>query len=142
MVNEIDLQSKCVEAMREMGAFAQKCSNRFLIGVPDLLCQMPDHPTTYWEVKFKHVAHHKSEPTLKQKMWLRDFTLAGGVCGVIYFYMGNDLSFVIRPTKSFNYENIKTSWTVPVDDYLPVPRGSKFFPFKAELQRVLDATRK
>lgn len=148
-LNELHLQSKCVDAVREMGGFAQKCSNRFLIGVPDLLVQLPGYTTSFWEVKWTPVIALKPDPTVKQKVWLRDFTKAGGFCGVIYFTMGpSDLMFVMSPAGRFlpKFPNtlsvidepdpIKTKWKIESHEYKPLPRGCKFQPFKDEIERI------
>lgn len=138
MISELHLQTKMVAAVREMGGFAQKVSNRFLVGVPDLLFQIPGCHTSYWEVKYSPTLFRRMEPTPKQKIWLRDFTKAGGFCGVVYFAMGkSDLMFAIRPTGFFPYEgDLRLWWKIEHADFTAIPRGSKFAPFKEALQRI------
>lgn len=141
-MKETDLQSKCVMAIREMGGFSQKTSNRFLIGVPDVLCQLPGYKTSFWEVKYGPSTFHNPNPTPKQKMWMRDFTHAGGLCGVIYFLKDlNDVLVGIKPADHFDLNNLNNKWRIPTEEYVRVPRGSKMVPFMGELERV-HATRK
>ena len=51
MVKEVDLQSRLVEEARRTGGYALKMSNRFVVGVPDLLIQLPGLPTVLVECK-------------------------------------------------------------------------------------------
>lgn len=143
-MKEIDLQSKCIAAIRELGGFSQKMSNRFLIGVPDLLCQLPDFPTSFWEVKRRATVYQNPDPSPKQKLWLRDFTRAGGFCGVIYFVAStkiNEMLFAVRPSSVFDLDDLKKPWRVDEDDFRTLPRGSKFAPFKEEIMRVHEDRR-
>lgn len=136
-MKEVDLQSKCVTAIREIDGFAQKMSNRFLIGVPDLLCQLPCHRTSFWEVKRRGHFKQDPSPTPKQKLWLRDFTWSGGLGGVICFVIiGNDLAVAIRPASVFDLDNIEEKWRIGEEHYKLLPRGCKMQPFKDELVRV------
>ncbi len=144
MTREVDLQSKCIDAIRELGGFAQKMSNRFLIGVPDVLCQLPENTTSFWEVKVRPTIYQNPDPSPKQKIWLRDFTKAGGFCGVIYFVRGikvNDVLFTIRAASEFDLNDISKPWRVASDDYKRLPRGCKFQPFKEEIMRVHENRR-
>lgn len=136
-MKETDLQSKVVDSIREMGGFAQKCSNRFLIGVPDVLCQLPGFQASFWEVKKSPSKWQMPNPTPKQKQWLRDFTRAGGFGGVIYF-MGNvnDIIVGIKPAGCFNLGDLTAKWRIEEDGFVVLPRGCKMIPFKEELLRV------
>jgi len=138
-MKEIDLQKRCIDAVREMGGFAQKMSNRFLVGVPDLLIQLPEKNTTFWEVKRRGSVYQNPDPRPKQKIWLRDFVKAGGVGGVVYFVTQvNELAFVVRLARDFNLGNIIEPWRVEAHEYLPLPRGCKMQPFKDELMKAYD----
>lgn len=144
-INELFLQSKVVESIRELGGFAQKCSNRFLIGVPDILCQLPGFSTSYWEVKKSpHKKWMCPDLSPKQKIWLRDFTKAGGFGGVIYFCNdGNDLAVGIKPVSYFgDVSDIKKKWRIDENDFVVLPRGCKMKPFREEILRVHSFFRK
>lgn len=137
-MKETDLQSKCLTAMREMGGFAQKMSNRFLIGVPDLMFKLPRYSTSFWEVKRRPTAHQNPDPSPKQKLWLRDYTRAGGFCGVINFISkDNEMAFAIKLSTDFDYEDLKKVWWVKEEDYVQLPRGCKMVPFKEEMLKTL-----
>lgn len=143
-MKEVDLQSKVVDSIREMGGFSIKCANRFLIGVPDVLCQLPTFQTSYWEIKKSpHAKWMCPDLTPKQKLWLRDFTRAGGFGGIIYFCQDvNDMIVTIKPADHFNLGDLNTKWRVPEDEFIKLPRGCKMVPFKEELLRVHEEHRR
>ena len=138
MLKEVDLQAKVKDAIIEMGGFSMKMSNRFLIGVPDLLCKLPNYPTSFWEVKRVPFIREKikADATLNQKKWLRDFERAGGFGGLICFVMQNDLTVAVRPTTSFDYEDLKAPWWFYKEDFVTLPRNCKMQPFKELLEEV------
>lgn len=117
-----------------------KSSNRFLIGVPDILCQLPERNTSFWEVKYSPHARWKCpDLTVKQKMWLRDFTKSGGMGGVIYFCASaNDMTFAIKWAWYFDRDAVRDKWRIPEDEFIVLPRGSKMQPFKEELNRMYE----
>ena len=53
MPNELYFQKKLIDAAEKLGGYGFKMSNRFLVGVVDLLIQLPNCPTLLLEVKQK-----------------------------------------------------------------------------------------
>lgn len=100
-MKELEAQSLVIDAVRSSGGFAFKMSNRFLIGIPDLLMQLPDFGTSLWEVKIADypLAGYWARvyPTVKQQQKLREYEKAGGFCGVISFLRAKDLHIAIMP---------------------------------------------
>lgn len=87
-MNELAAQKLIIDAVRSVGGAGWKLSNRFLVGVPDLLLCLPRQPIGVWEVKISD--RKKSDMlTLKitplQEKTLNDLHNAGGYCGVISF---------------------------------------------------------
>lgn len=52
-MQELDIQRELIKATIVQGGEAFKMSNRFLVGVPDLFVQLPNHPTALIEVKYE-----------------------------------------------------------------------------------------
>lgn len=85
-VKETDLQSFIVKTVEERGGAAVKLSNRFLVGVPDLLVKLPDRDRSpcLIEVKLQQIGA-TTPPTFafipdltkKQDDFLRRFRNAG-----------------------------------------------------------------
>lgn len=89
-MKEIDCQSMVVDLVRSRGGAATKLSNRFLVGVADLLVKLPKWPATLIEVKLHQTStmkdrEFKLEVTELQKKFLREYKAAGFVCGVMSF---------------------------------------------------------
>src|SRR5580692_714296 len=88
-MNELDAQRLVVQAAKSVGGYGFKLSNKFLIGIPDLLVQLPRQSTGLWEVKINDKPRVVEEVSLKltplQDKVLADFSAAGGFCGVISF---------------------------------------------------------
>lgn len=133
-MKEVDLQSKGKEAIVSMGGMAMKMSNRFLVGVPDMLFKLPDYDASFWEFKYAPRLALMPKVTMLQKKWLRDYSKAGGLSGVVFFnvYL-SDLHVGIRSTSSFG--EIQERWTFNRSDFVVIPRGSKMQPFK---DRILE----
>lgn len=51
MSDELNVQTKIIQSARKDGGYGRKCSNRFAIGVPDLLLAIPPFAPLYMEVK-------------------------------------------------------------------------------------------
>jgi len=49
--DELQVQTKIVKSVRRDGGYGRKCSNRFAIGVPDLLISLQPFAPCYIEVK-------------------------------------------------------------------------------------------
>lgn len=85
-MREVDAQLELARACREAGGAGTKLSNRFLIGVADLLLKLPDRPPALIEAKMADVVIGKAvwvEPTTIQLRWLNDWKRAGMTTGVM-----------------------------------------------------------
>lgn len=85
-MKELDVQKLIVDSVRLGGGFSYKLAHRFLIGVPDLLVQLPKYGTSLWEVKVRDANRSgitAVQITPNQYNFLRDYTEAGGRCGLI-----------------------------------------------------------
>lgn len=89
MMKETDLQSMLVDAVEYARGRGHKMSNRFLIGVSDVIVKLPKWPAGFIEVKQR--AYPTSDKpfeldvTTPQANFLRDFDAAGMPCGVASF---------------------------------------------------------
>lgn len=85
-MREVDAQLEMAKAVREAGGEGTKLSNRFLIGVADLLLKLPDQPPALIEAKMADVVRVNYvyvEPTTIQLRWLNDWKRAGMMTGVM-----------------------------------------------------------
>jgi hypothetical protein len=89
---EIDCQKLVVDVVRARGGGATKLSNRFLVGIADLLIKIPEQEVLLAEAKlarFKRIPlpDHvfRLDVTVPQKAFLRAFRAAGARCGVLSF---------------------------------------------------------
>ena len=62
MASELTLQRKLIEETNRLGGYAQKLSNRFLVGVPDLLLHLPGLPTAFIECKLEVLPARPTTP--------------------------------------------------------------------------------
>lgn len=92
-MKEIDCQSLVIDAVRAHGGAAHKLSNRFLIGVSDLLVKLPDRPAALLEVKLNKFSSLAGlfglDVTHLQKKFLNDYYDANMGCGVLSFIEHN-----------------------------------------------------
>lgn len=124
-MNELDAQRLVIESVHSHGGFAVKLSHRFMVGVSDLLVQIPDLPTGLWEVKMddlpKQNDYVQLKPTAKQVRFLEKFKKAGGHSGLISFVRTrNSLSVWIRAM-----ENVPAGMKIPVTSYTILERGQR-----------------
>ena len=89
-MNELGMQAMIVEAIKAHGGFAQKLSNRFLVGVVDLLIKLPEYPAGVLEVKQRDLPKDtnlkwKLDVTGPQTRFLRDAWNAGMPSGIASF---------------------------------------------------------
>ncbi len=89
-MNELGMQALIVDAVNGSGGFARKLSNRFLVGVVDLLVKLPDYPAGVLEVKQRDLPRDnnltwKLDVTGPQQRFLRDAHGAGMPAGVASF---------------------------------------------------------
>jgi len=89
-MNELQLQSLVIDSVRDSGGAAFKLSNRFLIGVCDLLLKVPDRPAALVEVKLQRLSNRTRDDfrfvldvTVPQRDFLTSFASAGMLCGVL-----------------------------------------------------------
>ena len=87
---EVELQSRLIDAAKDAGGFGKKLSSKFLVGVSDLLIQLPNFPTVLIECKCDHAPVNEStlvrvSTSPLQRKFLGDFSSAGGVGGVCLF---------------------------------------------------------
>lgn len=89
-MREVEYQSLVVDVVRAQSGAATKLSNRFLIGVSDLLVKLPDCKAMLVEVKLEHAQTMNDrefclDVTALQKKFLREYAAAGMCCGVLSF---------------------------------------------------------
>lgn len=97
-MRELDCQSLIIDAVRAQGGAAHKLSNRFLVGVSDLLVKLPKYPAALFEVKLAKFSMkisdgHDFMPDLTklQEDFLLGYARAGMACGLLSFVQrGND----------------------------------------------------
>lgn len=89
-MREVDLQSLIIKAVQENGGASHKLSNRFLVGVVDLLIKLPNIPAMVMEVKITDFrpgisSNHKIrlDVTHLQQNFLKQYHKAGMIAGVI-----------------------------------------------------------
>lgn len=87
---ETEWQTELVGTVNEHGGFGRKLSNRFLVGVPDLLLQVSRFPTQITEVKLaKRVKLTNGNDVIKlevtgpQARFLTEFDETGGHSSVL-----------------------------------------------------------
>lgn len=85
-MREVDAQLELIKAVRAAGGEGTKLSNRFLIGVADLLLKLPDQPPALIEAKMADIVTTTTievEPTSLQLRWLNDWKRVGMITGVM-----------------------------------------------------------
>jgi len=89
---ETQAQKHVIDAVKAHGGAAHKLSNRFSVGVSDLLIKLPGLPAMLMEAKLDHRANvlHPQSPvmpdvTVPQHSFLTSYAEAGMVCGVMSF---------------------------------------------------------
>lgn len=103
-MNELHYQNVVRKALSRSGSggFCMKCSNRFLIGVPDLFVSIPGVGNGFLEVKLTNITPGSKKVTLKvspmQAFMLRKIDKAGTTVGVLSFMRrGCDTFILIKP---------------------------------------------
>lgn len=87
---ETEAQKIVVKAVEAEGGYALKMSNRFLVGIPDLLIKLPTIPAMILEAKIQHFKrpdNHKFTlaATALQDRELRNMRSAGMITGMLSF---------------------------------------------------------
>lgn len=86
---EVELQTLIKLSVRSQGGAAHKLSNRFMVGVSDLLVKLPSFPAALIEVKHQRFSAKVSDDrvfkldvTVPQQQFLRAYRQAGMRCGI------------------------------------------------------------
>lgn len=124
-MKELSLQALVTSAIRKNGGFAIKLANRFLVGVPDLMIQIPGYPTTLWEVKRGNELWQGTKVkfglTPMQYNLLDRFSKAGGICGVMHFMVGKQhMYFGI-----FDLDQVRMGIFANSSYFTELPRGRR-----------------
>lgn len=87
-MKEIDIQRELVNEARGLGGYAIKMSNRFLVGIPDLLIKLPGMQACLIEVKIERMptrdtGHIGVNPTPQQLRNLKMADKANFASGVL-----------------------------------------------------------
>lgn len=114
-MNELGYQRLILKSIIEAGGAGWKLSNRFLIGVPDLLIQDPEMGASLWEVKkttfpYDLSCQVKFKVTKIQLDTLVQWGRAGGSGGVIVIATrGKDAFINVFPTRSIGDTIVRVS---------------------------------
>ena len=142
-MKEVDFQTRIKAAVIDMGGFSFKMANRFLVGVSDLLVQLPTFSTSLWEVKIRPFPRQsysggvEAPLTPLQKKFMRQYLAAGGFGGVIMVqYSYAEAKFAIYPAVQFKWDPVTSPWIIPHLSFFSVARGDKMKPFKDRILRV------
>lgn len=108
MISELSLQKDVVDAVREAGGFAFKLTNRFTVGVADLLVKLPGEATRMVEVKFRKdyknvAAIVKFKITPMQRSFLTKYRDAGGQGGLMVFANNPDNKTIYMGFRPLTY---------------------------------------
>lgn len=132
---ETDCQKLCIEAVEEIGGRGLQFNNRFIVGVTDLLLQIPGHGAMILEAKLHKfsaktlAAGHLIEDigaTAKQKMYLRDWGYAGMLTGVVSFVMEQGADVRSLQMKIYPYEKmLARNWSVSTEEHMPLGEKSE-----------------
>lgn len=104
MLTELQLQSKLVEAVKRIGGFGYKQSNKFLAGPPDLYLSHPATGPVFIEVKLNQPGHNVVLVSPLQESTIIRMQNAGSRCGVLVLMPltdiigGYDLFFTSDPS--------------------------------------------
>lgn len=96
-MKEVQYQSLVLQTVRDAGGAGHKLSNRFLIGVADLLIKMPNWAPVLVEVKLTKFAKSTKDDhefdvgvTVPQLEFLKKYRLAGMKTGILSFIEHGD----------------------------------------------------
>lgn len=132
---ETEAQQLVIDAVVETGGCGVKFNNRFIVGVPDLLLQIPGHGAMILEAKLHKFSaktlaagHHIADIgcTAKQQMYLRDWGQAGMLTGVVSFVMEQGADVRSLRMAIYPYAQLpRWGWAVRVDDHRPLGEKSE-----------------
>jgi DNA-binding sugar fermentation-stimulating protein len=142
MIKETQLQHDVIKAVREIGGAANKLSNRFLVGVSDLLVKISNEDAMLIEVK-KNVysAEFRDAVTLdvttKQLAFLNEYARAGMRCGVLSFLV--KMKRGKRVMSAAMFDVMSKAWfrdkkmTVGTGNYTLLRKGDEYYASIREL---------
>lgn len=143
---ETEAQQLVIDAVVENGGRGLKFNNRFIIGVVDLLLQIPGHGAMILEAKLHKFSprvlehgHHIADIgcTAKQKMYLRDWREAGMLTGVVSFVMEQERDVRTLRMKIYSYEfMMDQNWSAHTGDHRPL--GEKSERFTNIMQQLIE----
>lgn len=132
---ETECQQLCIDAVEEIGGQGLKFNNRFIVGVTDLLLQIPGHGAMILEAKLHKFsaktlnAGHLIEDigcTAKQKMYLRDWGHAGMLTGVVSFVMEQGADVRSLRMKIWPYDQMAAGhWRCNTHEHVPLGEKSE-----------------
>lgn len=126
-MNELGYQRLILKSVIEHGGAGWKCSNRFLIGVPDLLIQDPEMGASLWEVKKatfpkKVPSKVRFKVSKLQLTTLKQWEYAGGSGGVVVFASNKHTTYISAiPTRRLG----DTIISLDTFEFLPLERGRR-----------------
>ena len=141
MAGELLLQRNLIKATETLGGYGLKLSNRFLIGIPDLLLHVPGYSTSLIECKFTTIPKLAKTPvkvalTPLQRDTIRQMQKAGMKAGWCLFVADRE-----GPNPNFHYVLASTVLVDSVtqdnlvSDALVRKRGTPW-PVKEIVQRI------
>lgn len=132
-MKEVDHQDFVIKTVREAGGAANKLSNRFLSGIPDLLIKLPYHPAMLLEAKLAKFAattsvlhQFKLDVTPLQFKTLKDYSDAGMCCGVLSFVAHGKGAHNLRH-HIFGLDSVQGTGHI-VNGYIVVMIGNHYLP--------------
>lgn len=129
-MNELQAQSLVIQSVRNAGGAANKLSNRFMIGVADLLVKLPVYPALLVEVKLQRVgrttkdAHQfELDVTVPQRKFLLDYHKAGMHTCVLSFVERGGLGRCGLYAAQFSLDTLEARryYVVTVSEHVVVP---------------------
>ena len=136
-MNELGYQRLILKAVTEVGGCGWKLSNKFLVGIPDLVMSMPWFGTSFWEVKMAQMPKKipgmvKWKCTKLQLDTLQKLNAAGARGGFIVIAKGDRCDYIaLYRTQQIGDTIVR----VPSHDFLPLERGKREERIIYELQR-------
>lgn len=149
VVIETECQQLCIDAVEEIGGRGIKFNNRFIVGVVDLLLQIPGHGAMTLEAKLHKFSaktlmngHHIDDVgcTAKQRMYLRDWQYAGMLTGVVSFVMEQGAD--VRSLRMMVYSHdamLKRNWSAHTNDHKPLgEKSERLLNIRAQLMEFAN----
>lgn len=125
-MREVDAQLELIKAVRSAGGVGTKLSNRFLIGVSDLLLKLPGDPPVLIEAKMADLVTSRTvkvQPTAIQLHFLREWDNVGMMTGVVSF-ITRKREFGVMFLRTEEWNGDYAALSVLTDDHAWCPMGS------------------